>query len=228
VAVIVAVLLAAAIMVGTPWLVVVVLFAGAIAPLWTACGLLLLVVLTRGAPRRSRATSTGDEVRFLAGVAAELRAGSSLRGAIASAAAKAERLELGRAVRLVRAGAPMPRVAATLGRRLPATGSLLAPAIELAASSGGRSAALFDRLALRAIDVQRADDELAVSSAQAIASAWVVGLLPVPVIAIGVLSGGLARVAAAGPLGVGAVVGGSAMLISGVVVVLGMLRKARS
>ena len=134
--------------------------------------------------RLHRSSTAVDEQRFLAAVHAELRAGASLRWALADAAAAQDSPILAATRRLAAAGAPIQEVADVL-RSLPVNGRRLATAIEVVAISGGRSANLFLRLADRAA----ADADLArqrrTLTTQARMSALVVGGMPILWMAFG-------------------------------------------
>ena len=67
---------------------------------------------------------------------------------------------------------------------LPVNGRLAAAAFRLASATGGRVAALFHALAARAAEVGRLTRERRALTAQARASAWVVGGVPLALVAL--------------------------------------------
>ena len=174
-----AALLSLSIAAGAPLLVVAVAALAFWRPLWLLAAAGLWALLAR---RRQRRVGPGDEADFLQGLAAELGAGAALRSAVVAAAARAPALDLGRACRLAGAGLPAEQVGAALQAALPVNGRLAAAAFRLASSTGGRVAGLFHSLAARAADVGRLERERRALTAQARASAWVVGSLPVAVL----------------------------------------------
>ncbi len=125
-----------------------------------------------------------DEQQFFLAVYGELRAGSSLRHAIAGAA-RAQPGEVARSIHCAAAGhEPLAAVCGAL-RRLPHMGSAAAMATRVATESGGRAAEVFLRLADRAranADLQRQRRTLTV---QARMSAAVVGALPLLWLVVG-------------------------------------------
>lgn len=119
-----------------------------------------------------------NEADFLRAVAAELRAGASLRSGLVAAAARAGRLPLSTVVRLASAGQPSSSVAEALEVALPVNGRLAAAAVRLAGSTGAKSAALFTDLAVRAAQASELSRERRALTAQARLSAGVIGGAP--------------------------------------------------
>jgi Flp pilus assembly protein TadB len=144
-----------------------------------------------------------------AAIHAELSAGGSLRQAIATAGIG--RPDLATVRRLAMAGAPMAMVADALGpdRRLGAS-------VEVAARSGGRAAAVFQRLADRAAADADLMRQQRVLTTQARLSAAIVAGIPV----VWMMFGGAGRIRSlvAGGAGIVAVIG-LAMEIGGVALV---------
>jgi len=169
-------ILALAVAAGAPLVVVAVASLAFWRPLWLLAAAFLWAVLAR---RRRRRAGPGDEADFLQGLAAELGAGAALRSAVVAAAARAPALDLGRACRLAGAGLPAGEVGEALESALPVNGRLAAAAFRLASATGGRAAGLFHSLAGRAAEVGRLERERRALTAQARASAWVVGGLPI-------------------------------------------------
>jgi len=194
-------------------------------PVWCGAGVLFWVVF---ALRRRRAGSPGPdtEADFLRGLAAELESGASLRSGVAAAAQRVPSLDLDAASRLAAAGMPAWRVGACIGSSLRVNGRLVAAAFRLAAEGGGRVAALMQSLAARAAEVGRLRREEAAMTAQARASAWLVGGTPLLVLVGLVVTGRADRLfcEAAGRAILGI---GFALEALGATVVCVMLRRAR-
>lgn len=142
-------------------------------------------------PRLRRKPRGGvDEAQFLAAMAADLRAGQSIRAALANAAGAESDESLRLAGKLAVAGAPLSDIA-PLVKPLHVNGSRVAAALQLAEVTGGRSAAVFGGLADRAVDEANRRRERRALTAQSRFSAAIVVGLPV----VGVLVGGAGRVA---------------------------------
>lgn len=176
--------------------------------------------------RRSERPGPGDEVALLNGLAAELRAGTSLRMALVAGAERAPQLDLGRAVRAAAAGRPMSDVAAELTGALPSTGRFVAAAFRLTASSGGRAASVFEELALRAAEAGELSRERRALTAQARLSAFVVGGAPVAMVIVLLITGGAQALVAAGPVGHVMAAIGVGLELAGLAVVALVLRNA--
>jgi Flp pilus assembly protein TadB len=175
------VILSLALAAGAPLVVVAVAALAFWRPLWLLAAAALWAVLAR---RHRRRAGPGDEADFLQGLAAELGAGAALRSAVVSAAARTPALELRRACRLAGAGLAADEVGAALEGALPVNGRLVGAAFRLASATGGRVAGLFHSLAGRAAEVGRLERERRALTAQARASAWVVGGLPLTLLGI--------------------------------------------
>ncbi|MCU0282195.1 MAG: hypothetical protein MUE66_10395, partial [Acidimicrobiia bacterium] len=164
----------------------------AVLALWQPLWLLVAAVVWAAVVRRRRrrgAPGPGDEAGFLQGLAAELDAGASLRAAVSAAATRAPALDLSRACRLAEAGLPAEEVGEALQAALPVNGRLAAAAFRLASTTGGRVASLFHTLAARAAEVGRLSRERRALTAQARASAWVVGGMPVALLLLLAVTG---------------------------------------
>ncbi len=174
---------------------------------------------------RGRTMRDGDdaEARYIAAIAAELRAGASLRVALADAAGRVPELTLERPVRLAVAGVPLDRVAAELSRRLPEHGTSLAVAVRMSGRSGAKAAAVFDALAAQADERRELHRELRSHTAQARLSAAVVGFAP---LVFGALVVTVSRDAFADPVALGLVAGGAVLELLGAFVIAVMLRRA--
>lgn len=220
-----AAILAFGVLTGLPWLVVAILALGLWQP-WL--GLAALAILTvAAAGRRPAALGGHDEAVFHAAVAAELRAGASLRTAIVNATARIPGLSHTAAVRCATIGWPLETVASELATKLVVTGRLLVPAIAVAAAAGGRAAGVFDRLSLRAADEAALHHEIRVATAHARMSAAVVGGLPLVALAFGGVTGRLTALLDAGGSGVVVLVVGLALVTAGLAVVAGMVWRHR-
>lgn len=146
---------------------------------------LLLANSLRGLVERNR-SAPFDEVQFLTSVAADLRSGASVRTAIAGTA---HHSSVAKAQRLAVAGAPLDEVAVAI-EDLPINGQRAAAALQVVARAGGRSAAVFDGLADRAMEAAERARERRALTTQARLSAGVVGGLPV----VSLLLGGADRI----------------------------------
>ena len=147
--------------------------------------------------RRQRAGHV-DEAAFLASIAANLRAGQSMRAALHEAAELEEDGSLRLVGKLALAGAPLAEMGPLL-ERLPVNGSRVSAAMQVVEISGGRSAAVFGGLADRAGEESNRRRERRVLTAQARLSAAIVAGLPF----VGVLLGGFSRIATLAAAGVG-------------------------
>ncbi len=193
-------------------------------PLWLLVAAVVWAALARRR-RRQAAAGPDDEAGFLQGLASELDAGASLRAAVPAAATRAPALDLSRACRLAGAGLPAEEVGEALQAALPVNGRLAAAAFRLASATGGRVAALFHALAARAAEVGRLSRERRALTAQARASAWVVGGMPLALLALLAATGRIGPLLSA-PAGALVLGGGLALEAAGVLVVWLMVRGA--
>jgi len=178
-----------------------------------------VVVRLRGRPGRA----DDAEARYCAAIAAELRAGASLRVALAHAADRAPELALDRPVRMAIAGVPLSRVATELSGCLPEDGASLAVAVRMSGRSGAKAAAVFDALAAQADERRELHRELRAHTAQARLSAAVVGLAP---LVFGALVVAVSREVFADPVALGLVAAGAVLEILGAAIIALMLRRA--
>jgi Flp pilus assembly protein TadB len=143
------------------------------------------------ARRIRRRTEGDDEVLALLGIAAELRAGRTLKAAAAAAGDRAPGLDFSRVRRRVEAGRPGDEVAEALGAALPRHGRMARAALRVGATTGGRMVEAFETAAVLA----RADDDLVreqrAATAQAGAGAAVLVGLPMLMAAGRLTSGDL-------------------------------------
>ncbi len=191
-----------------------------------ATALAAIVAYTVGArwwQRRGR-SGPDDEAAFLQTLSAELTAGASLRSALVAAADRSDRLPLDPAARAAAAGLSAATVAVMLAAALPSHGRLTAASWLLAAEGGGPAAAVMQSLALRAAREGELQRERRSLTAQARASAWVVAGLPVALLIGTVVSG---RLDAGGDPALAMIVAvGLVLQLSGVAIVVGMVRRA--
>jgi Flp pilus assembly protein TadB len=173
-----------------------------------------LALLTRMAA--AAAMTPDDEAALLRDLAAELDGGASVRAALM-------RVFHGLDDRLsgaIRFGYPNPVVAAELERLLPLNGRRAATAISIGASSGAALRAAVGLLATRAADRGRLLRDRRAATAQARATAWLLSVFPVAVVAFTVLSG---RLTESTTLPV--VAAGLALQGAGIGIVVAMLRR---
>lgn len=205
-----------------PLVVLLCLAASVYAPGVALAGVVGLTVLDRTRSRR------GDhEGGFLQAVAAELRAGAALRIAIADAAERVPSLPLHRAARLARAGRPLGEVAGEVVRGLTRNGPLVAAAMRIAGTTGGRVAGTFDELALLATEDMEVRAETLAATAQARMSAWIVAGIPVVYLVFAAATGRLSALVRIGPAGMAVLGVGSALLIAGVGVIVVIVRRTK-
>lgn len=222
----IALLLAAGLVVGAPFWVV---LAGAVAVLQPALGLVGVAVGVAVALFRrftERRSGAGGETAFFNAMAAELRAGASLRIALGAAASRAPELGLESAGRRAAAGQPALAVADELVRVLPRNGRLAGAAFSLAAETGARAADVFETLAQRSANLDDLARERSTLTAQARLSALVVGGAPVALLVALVATGRARALLEAGPVGWGIALVGGALELAGLAVVAFMLWRA--
>lgn len=161
-----------------------------------------------------------DEIQLLAAVVAALRAGHSLRTAIAVALEGDRTLAM--AGRLARIGAPITDVGDALAG-LPTNGKRIRAGLAVLELTGGRAVAVFDRLLARAVGEAELARQRRQLTAQARASVFVVAALPV---AATLLSGGRQVVALAqsGAIGLAMTATGVLLQFAGLAVVWRLAR----
>jgi Flp pilus assembly protein TadB len=152
------------------------------------------------------------DVRFCRSVADELRAGASLRNALAVASHEIGHDDLAGACRV---GRPFGEVADMVAQRLPGVGPVAAGAIRIAGESGGMVAGSFEAIALLASDEQELRNERKAATAQVRASALVISAVPVVLLAGLVASGRLDLIGSGGSLVAGLMVGGLVLIVAG-------------
>jgi tight adherence protein B len=221
--VLIAVMLAVAIFAGAPWQAVAAVALAVLHPVWFLVGVALWAVVRY---RRAEGPTPDDEAVFLRGLAAELSAGASLRGAVVAAAGRAPALDLGRAARLCAAGRPAAEIGIALEDSMGVNQEAVAAAFRLAARTGGAIAPVVEALAERAEADGRLGRERRALTAQARMSAWVVGGAPVGLIVLGSLTGAGPDIDELGAGGSILVVAGLALIVGGSLLVWAMVRSA--
>lgn len=165
------------------------------------------------------------EIRFHQHIISELRGGSALRTALASASSGAGELGLETVGRRLRAGQPIDRIAETIGSRLAATGDLAAAAIEFSVTGGGRAINAFEAMAEMAAEEADLRRELSTAVAPGRFALLVVGGGPVAALILLALTGRLTALLAStrGPLLLGA---GLVLIAAGVAIAVHLSRGA--
>lgn len=172
-----------------------------------------------------RSTSVADtEAAFLTALAGELRGGASLRLALAEAVLRVP-VGLEPAARLASAGMPMPRIAPLLRDGLEHNGVTAAAALELSASSGARTAAVFESLAERATGTAELERERRAATTQARLSAWVVGLAPLLFTGLVLAGGSFGSLDRFDGAGAAVIAAGIVLELTGLAVVAMILRR---
>jgi tight adherence protein B len=176
--------------------------------------------------RRPKRITPDDEATYFWALAAEIRAGASLRRAFGEAAHRVPTLSFDRPVRLALAGAPMSEIAAIVEDEFPANGRLAAAAFCLSDWSGARVADAFEGLAERATAAADLSRERSAATAQARLSAIVVGVAPIVFALLLFASGRGSGLMAHGPIGVIVVATGLVLEVLGLLLVAVIVRRA--
>jgi tight adherence protein B len=216
------VLVAIAVAGGVPVPVGLALVAAWAAPLPTTVAAILAGIVV---VRRRRPSGDG-RLAVLAGLAAELRAGSSLRSALWATLGTDPRTAWGRAGRLARLGRPMAEVADHVAAPFGRHGPLVAAALRAASTYGGSGVAVLDAVVSQLRDDLEQDRELRSAVAPARTSALVVAVAPLVLLAWQMGDGALGR-ALALPGGAVLVGLGLGLVVVGVGVLLLMARRRR-
>lgn len=185
------------------------------------------VVVAVGRSRKTADRTTQPELvaAFLRSVAAELRAGRSLRVALVDSAGSDQRLGLGRIIRLAVAGSPMDQVADAMST-LPGM-STIATALRVAAMTGGSAVPVFESLAVDAAEEAALARERRELTVQARLSIAVVAGFPIAVLSYQILSGQAMELVRQGSIGVALLVIGVGLLGLGLSVVAILMKRAR-
>jgi tight adherence protein B len=195
-----AVLLAGGLVLGVSPVIIAIAAVAAIEPRLVLVGAAIWGVVA-ALRRRVARVSPDSEATLFRAMAAELRSGASLRGALAEAAHRVPQIPLGRSVRLAAAGMQMTEVAEAVETQLPENGRLAAAAFRLSDWSGARVADTFDGLAERAAATAELARERRAATAQARLSALIVGVAPLAFTVLLVATGRGAGLVAHGGLG---------------------------
>lgn len=215
-----AVLLGGAVVAGAPWALVGLLFIGMSSP-WVGG----VAVLALGLLGAKPSTRWSVDVRFCRSVADELRAGASLRNALAGAADEIGHDALAGACRI---GRPFGELADLVAQWLPGVGPIAAGAIRIAGESGGMVANSFEAIAHLASDEQELQNERKAATAQVRASALVISVVPVMMLAGLMASGRLDLIGSGGSLVVGLMFGGLALIVAGLLAIWLTVRRAEA
>lgn len=220
-----AVLVAAGLALGVHPAVVALAALAAIEPRLVLIGAVAWGIVAAIRRRKSRITPD-DEATYFRALAAELRAGASLRGAIGEALHRVPALSLGPAARYAEAGMPMSEIADAVESRFPENGRLAGAAFRLSDWAGARVADTFEGLAEQAAASAELVRERRAVTAQARFSALVIGIAPVAFATLLFATGRGSGLMAHGTIG-GVVLGaGLALELTGLIVVALILRRA--
>ena len=195
-----AVLLAGGLVLGISPVIIAIAAVAAIEPRLVLVGGAIWGVVAALQRRVARVTPDSEATLFRA-MAAELRSGASLRGALAEAVHRVPQIRLERPVRLAAAGMQMTEIAEAVETQLPENGRLAAAAFRLSDWSGARVADTFDGLAQRAAATAELVRERRAATAQARLSALIVGVAPLAFTVLLVATGRGAGLVAHGGLG---------------------------
>ena len=170
----------------------------------------LAIAALRSRSRTDRVSRSELVAAFLRSVAAELRAGRSLRVALVDSAHLDSRLGLDRVVRVAAAGRPMEQVADEMAacREM----SAIATAVRVAAMTGGSAVPVFVSLAADSADEGALARERRELTVQARLSIAIVAGFPIAVLSYHVISGRALELIRQGPLGAGLVTVGVTLL----------------
>jgi Flp pilus assembly protein TadB len=187
----------------------------AVVPLTIALGLVL-----RAKGRSNRASLVAGWLRAAAG---ELRAGTSLRSAIAGAVDAYPEIGLERVGRLARAGRPLSEMSLALTEHdgMEAVAAVLA----VAGSTGGSVVAVLETLAAEASDEASLQNEKRSLTAAARWSIGLVGGFPLAVLAAQIVRGEVGQMVSAGPVAAAMVVVGVSLLSLGLLAVGVLLKR---
>lgn len=185
----------------------------------------ILAAAVKAWGNRNRRSRPDLVAGFLRTVAAELRAGRSLRSAVVGAANAVPELGLDRVARSATAGRPLDEVAALMA--IPDGLGPAAAALRVAARTGGSVVGVFDALTGEAVDEGSLERERRTLTVQARFSVGLVGGFPVAVVGFQIFSGEAGRLVDQGVVGAGILVVGAVLLLAGLGTVWLMLRRAR-
>lgn len=173
---------------------------------------------------RNRA-GPAEEAAFLRALAAELASGASLRRGLVEATSRSTGLQLGPALRLAVSGAGAARIGSALRSALPVNGAAAASAFRLADAAGGKLIPTVLALADRADEMSRLHRERMALTAQARASAWLVGGAPIALLLVMTLAGAGPDMSGLGGAGRVLITVGVGLIALGSIVVWWMVRR---
>lgn len=203
--------------VGIPVLPLVVAAAALAFPVPAAVAVVLWVAADRW--RSAPGPDADDEAFFLESIAAELDGGASPRAALVAAAERPGAVRAEGIARVVALGLDSPRIAVQLAAALPLNGRLAGAAWAISAESGAPLGPVVRLLAQRAGGRGRLLRERRALTAQARATAWLIGGLPVVLFIALVVTGRI------GVAALPVAMAGAALQAVGIVIVLIMLRR---
>ena len=186
-------------------------------PIAVALGLVL-----RDKGRSSRTLLVAGWLRAASG---ELRAGSSLRSAVARAIAAYPDLGLERIGRLAHAGRPLSEMSIALANHEGM--EAVAAVVAVAGSTGGSVVTVLETLAAEAADEATLEREKRSLTAAARWSIGLVGGFPLAVLAAQIVRGEVGAMLAAGPIPAAMVIIGAFLLSLGLLTVGLLLRRVR-
>lgn len=175
---------------------------------------------------KSRSTRSALVAGWLRAAAGELRAGSSLRSAIAGAVEAYPDLGLERIGRLASAGRPLSEMSIALADRQGM--EAVAAVVAVAGSTGGSLVNVLETLAAEAADEATLQREKRSLTAAARWSILLVGGFPLAVLTVQVIRGEIGTMLAAGTVPAAMVVVGVSLLTLGLVAVGLLLRRVRT
>ena len=176
-----------------------------------AAACLVLVMLAREVRRTQPAHDAA--VLLLVRIAAELRAGSTLRAAVIHVADGGE--ELAEAKVQAQAGRPMPLVLDAVTPALGRYGPISAAALRMASGTGGSVAPVVEQLVTQVMALDEIERERRAAMAPVLLQAAIVGGVPLVTLVAMVLSGRLVGIVAQGPWHAGMVVVGVLLVVVG-------------
>lgn len=185
----------------------------------------LALAVMRSRKAADRASHPELVAAFLRSVAAELRAGRSLRVALVDSARLDPRLGLARIVRVAAAGRPMEQVADEMATCPGMSG--IATALRVAAMTGGSAVPVFESLAVDATDEAALARERRELTVQARLSIAVVAGFPIAILGYQLTSGQAMELVRQGFVGVALLAIGVGLLGLGLATVAILMRRAR-
>lgn len=181
----------------------------------------VLVLVAASSLRSARNQAADPSVGLIVSVAGDLRAGKPLRAVVSSGAlgeGLASMADTGRPIR-----APLEALTPTFGP----DAALVQATLDMAIEGGGPVADAFDRLAADMIESERTRRERRAALAPAIAQAFVVGGLPLMLLAAMLVNGRWLAMLSSGTAPAAIVLFGTASLVAGIVWVVLLVGQGR-